>query len=72
MTARGSGGALVAPPAAAAFLLLRLSMQHEIHSDIQYIYYHAISELLEPAWIATRKLFILYNAMVPTAQQLNS
>ena len=51
---KGSGGALIA--------------WHEIHSDIQYKH-HAISGLLEPAlaWIATRKLFIFHNAMVPTA-----
>ena len=42
-----------------------------IHSDIQYIH-HAISGLLEAAWIATIKLFILHNATVLTAQQLNS
>ena len=64
VTARGSGGALVAPPA--AFLLMRLFNMK--FSDI----HHAISGLLEPTWIATRKLFILHNAMVPTAQQLNS
>ena len=27
-----------------------------------------IRGLLEPAWIAARKLFILHNAIVPTAQ----
>ena len=32
----------------------------------QYIH-HEISGLLEPAWIATRKQFILHKAIVPTA-----
>ena len=55
-----------------AFLLLRLfSMKFTVISNT-YSLHHAISGLLEPAWIATRKLFILHNAMVPTAQQLNS
>ena len=67
-TARGSGGALIAPSVGSAFLLLRLfSMKFTVISIR-----HAISGLLEPAWIATRKHFILHNAMVPTAQQLNS
>ena len=68
LTARGVWGSADSSPsgvwgeASAAFLLLRLfSMKFTV-----------ISNTLEPAWIATRKLFILHNAMVPTAQQLNS
>ena len=40
---------------------------YDIHSDIQYMH-PAISGLLQPAWIATRKLFILHTAMVSIAQ----
>ena len=70
VTARGSGGALILSdsgvwgeaPAAFCFCV------YLAYSDIQYKH-HAISGLLEPAlaWIATRKLFIFHNAMVPTA-----
>ena len=72
VTARGVWGSADSSPsgvwgfAPAAFLLLCLCMKFTIHI------HHVISGLLEPAWIATRKLFILHNAMVPTAQQLNS
>ena len=78
VTARGFWGSADSSPsgvwgfAPAAFLLLRLfSMKFTVISNT-YSLHHAISGLLEPAWIATRKLFLLHNAMVPTAQQLNS
>ena len=56
----------------AAFLLLRLFSMKFTSISNTYTVHHATSGLLEPAWIATRKLSILHNAMVPTAQQLNS
>ena len=75
VTARGFWGSADSSPsgvwgeAPAAFLLLRLfSMKFTVISNP----YTSRDRLLEPAWIATRKLFILHNAMVPTAQQLNS
>ena len=78
VTARGFWGSADSSPsgvwgfAPAAFLLLRLfSMKFTVISNT-YSLHHAISGLLEHAWIATRKLFLLHNAMVPTAQQLNS
>ena len=79
VTARGFWGSADSSPsgvwgeAPAAFLLLRFfSMKFTVISNTYTDIHHAISGLLEPAWIATRKLFILHNAMVPTAQQLNS
>ena len=75
VTARGFGGSADSSPsgvwgeAPAAFLLLRLFST--VISNT-YMYTSRDIGLLEPAWIATRKLFILHNAMVSTAQQLNS
>ena len=66
VTAKGSGGALIAPPVGsggAAFLLLRLFSMKLTVISIHIHVHHAISGLLEPAWIATRKLFILHNAI---------
>ena len=47
----------------AAFLLLRLFSMKLTVISIHIHVHHAISGLLEPAWIATRKLFILHNAI---------
>ena len=64
VTAKGSGGALIAPPAApAAFLLLRFFSMKLTVISIHIHVHHAISGLLQPAWIATRKLFILHNTI---------
>ena len=49
--------------APAAFLLLRLFSMKLTVISIHIHVHHAISGLLEPAWIATRKLFILHNAI---------
>ena len=72
VTARGSGGALIAAPVGSGAkpqTLLRLfSMKFTVISNT---YTSRDIRLLEPAWMATRKVFILHNAMVPTAQQLN-
>ena len=47
----------------ASFLLLRLFSMKLTVISIHLHVHHAISGLLEPAWIATRKLFILHNAI---------
>ena len=50
--------------APAAFLLLHLfSMKLTVISIHAYTCTSCVSGLLEPAWIATRKLFILHNAI---------
>ena len=46
-----------------AFLLLRLFSMKLTVISIHIHVHHAISGLLEPAWIATRKLFIFHNAI---------
>ena len=54
--------------APAAFLLLHLfSMKFTVIYNT-----YTSRDIREPEWIATRKLFILHNVMVPTALQLNS
>ena len=65
VTAKGSGGALIDPPVgsgASPQPLFCFSMKLTVIS-IHIHVHHAISGLLEPAWIATRKLFILHNAV---------
>ena len=75
VTARASRGALIAPSVWSGakpqplFLLLRLfSMKFTVISK------HTSCDIriTRACMMATRKLFILHNAIVPTAQQLNS
>ena len=68
VTAKGSGGALIAPQwglgrSPSRFFALRLFSMKLTVISIHIHVHHAISGLLEPAWIATRKLFILHNAI---------